>query len=124
MKMRFLSYALITSLFMSGCSYDALTAQNTAPTQRIAHTQTSPMTHVAPHGFDDVMQALVAQIKADANYRKIGLKTPKEKQWFKATLYKLWHRDITRSDFIAQGVKRYPTKRYEFTFIADAMQRI
>jgi len=113
-------------ILFTGCSLDTLSPST--PSARIAqdrtHNTVSSSHAVEDTRFQQVMSALVQRIKTNPNYQKIGLKTPEEKQWFKNLLYKLWHRDITREQFIAEGVKRYPDKRYEFTFIADAMQEI
>ena len=60
--------------------------------------------------------------KQDPNYHRIALNTQEEKIWFRDLMYKLWDREITRQQFITEGVKRYPSHRYEFTYIANAYQ--
>ena len=115
------------SFVLNGCSFGNLSPS--APSERIVH-KTQSVSHqyafslTDDERFKEVMRRIVVEIKSNPKYNKIGLRTQKDKIWFKQLLYKLWHRDITRKQFIAEGVKRYPSKRYEFTFIADTMQRI
>ena len=68
------------------------------------------------------MGAVAKSTKLDPKYHKISLNTPQEKVWFKNLMYRLWDRQITRDEFIRQGVAKYPDHHYEFTFIADAYQ--
>ena len=53
--------------------------------------------------------------------RRITLETAENKTWFKAWTYKLWNREITKREFIAEGLKQYPERRYEFEFIAEGL---
>jgi hypothetical protein len=115
-------------IWLSGCSTDALSTAPAKPKDRIVSSipkrEISSTETTKRQRFDETVRRIVAYIKTDPQYRKIGLKTPEEKRWFKNLLYELWNRDITKREFIARGVKRYPSKRYEFTVIADAMQRV
>ena len=63
------------------------------------------------------MRAVAAGIKDDPNYQRLALDTPEKKEWFKTLTYRLWDRQITRQQFVAEGLKRYPHHGYEFNFI-------
>jgi len=128
MKLRIGTLSLLAAAGVSftGCATDSAPTPASHPASRIAkpHPQPAAAMHADQTRFNKVMAELVTRIKANPSYRKIGLKTPEQKRWFKQLLYKLWHRDITRAQFVAEGTKRYPDKRYEFSFIAEAMQEI
>ena len=72
--------------------------------------------------FHETMLKIAQSTQTDPNYHRMGLKSDAEKQWFKNLMYRLWNRDITRAQFIREGVKRYPSHKYEFTYIANAFQ--
>jgi hypothetical protein len=115
-------------MLLTGCATNTLSTSPSEPKDRIVSAipkkEISSMQATKRQRFDETMRRIVAYIKTDPQYKKIGLKTPEEKRWFKNLLYELWNRDITKREFIARGVKRYPDKRYEFSVIADAMQRV
>lgn len=73
--------------------------------------------------FHQAMVAVAQSTKQDPNYHKLSLNTPEEKRWFKNLMYRLWDRQITRAQFINEGVARYPEHKYEFFYIANAFQR-
>jgi len=72
--------------------------------------------------FHQTMIAVAKSTKLDPNYKKLSLNTPEEKAWFQKLMYRLWDRQITRAQFIAEGVAKYPDHKYEFTYIANAFQ--
>ena len=57
----------------------------------------------------------------DPTYQRIALDTAENKIWFKTLTYKLWDREITKKEYIEEGLKRYPSHRYEFEFIAEGL---
>jgi len=69
------------------------------------------------------MKIVATSTLNDKRYTKIALDTPQKKAWFKSLMYRLWDREITKSQFIRTGLRKYPTKRYEFTYIADGFQK-
>ena len=73
--------------------------------------------------FKQEMAKVALSTKEDPNYKRLALDTPEEKRWFKELLYRLWDRQITREEFIKEGLKRFPDKGYEFRFIAEGFQR-
>ncbi len=73
--------------------------------------------------FKKEMIKVALSTRKDPNYKRLALDTDEKKAWFKTLLYRLWDRQITRNEFIEEGLKRYPDRRYEFTFIANGLQR-
>jgi len=63
------------------------------------------------------MRKIASGIKDDPNYQRIALDTPEKKAWFKSLTYRLWDRQITRQQFIKEGLRKYPDHGYEFNFI-------
>jgi hypothetical protein len=127
MKQHLILAALVAWGF-SGCtsSMDYLINQ-TQPSQS---TQTAPVTQVATteeyyeepspekkEAYKNTMRKIASGIKDDPNYQRLTLNTPEKKEWFKKLTYRLWDRQITRQQFIEEGLKRYPNHGYEFNFI-------
>ena len=73
--------------------------------------------------FKKVMHEVALSTKDDKTYRKIALNTAEKKEWFKNLMYRLWDRQITKTQFISEGLKKYPTRKYEFTFVANGFQK-
>jgi len=73
--------------------------------------------------FQEIMRRVAKSTLDDQRYNKIVLDTPKKKLWFKSLMYRLWDRKITRDQFIKEGLRLYPTKRYEFTYVANGFQK-
>ena len=72
--------------------------------------------------FKTTMIAVAKSTLNDKKYHKIALNTPEKKKWFKNLMYRLWDRQMTRSEFISEGLQKYPTHSYEFRFIAYGFQ--
>jgi len=71
--------------------------------------------------FKPVMTAVALSTRNDPNYKKMTIK-PEDKEWFQLLMYRYWDRQMTRPQFIAEGVSRYPGHEYEFNFIANGFQ--
>jgi len=69
------------------------------------------------------MGKVALSTQEDPRYKKLALDTPEKKAWFKQLLYRLWDRQITRAEFIKEGLQRYPDRAYEFRFIANGFQK-
>jgi len=72
--------------------------------------------------FKTKMIAVAKSTLRDSRYHKMALDTPAKKAWFRNLMYRLWDRQMTRSEFISEGLKKYPTHGYEFRFIAYGFQ--
>ena len=116
MKLKLVIIAL-ASLSFSACTSPTLST-NSAP--RITYEKP---TEAKLAVFHPIMTKVALSTKEDPNYKKMSLTTPEEKEWFHNLMYRLWDRQITKNQFISEGVSKYPTHRYEFTFIANGYQR-
>ena len=118
-------YLLLTSLSilgLSGCTPATHTTQASSYKKRV---QISEYEQPTPRKFSlykQTMQSIASGIKQDTAYRRIALDTPQKKAWFKALTYRLWDRQITRYQFMAQGLAKYPTHRHEFMFIVKGFE--
>jgi hypothetical protein len=113
------------ALGLSGCtsSIDHL-IEPSKPSQPSQSTQasTTEYNYEAPSpakqgAYEKKMRTIASGIKDDPNYQRLALDTPEKKEWFKTLTYRLWDRQITRYQFVSQGLKRYPDHGYEFNFI-------
>lgn len=73
--------------------------------------------------YQDTMIKVALSTRDDSKYRKLELDTAEKKAWFKDLMYRLWDRQITRNQFIAEGLAHYPSRRYEFNFVAQGFQK-
>jgi hypothetical protein len=93
----------------------------TQPTQQIQAVQTQSYyeepTPEKKEAYEKTMRKIASGIQDDANYQRLSLNTAEKKEWFKKLTYRLWDRQITRQQFIAEGLKRYPNHGYELNFI-------
>ncbi|MEN8726629.1 MAG: hypothetical protein ABF276_01570 [Sulfurovum sp.] len=111
--------ATLLALGFSGCTSSMnVFSEPTQTTQTVA-TQES---YEAPssqknEAYGNTMRKIASGIKDDPNYQRIALDTPEKKAWFKSLTYRLWDRQITRQQFIKEGLRKYPDHGYEFNFI-------
>jgi hypothetical protein len=108
---------LIVSL-LAGLSFTACTNSTTA-TPRTVYQQP---TEQKMNAFTPVMTQVALSTREDPSYKKMDI-LPEDKQWFKMLMYRLWDRQITRSQFVAEGNAKYPGHQYEFNFIANGFQK-
>lgn len=79
---------------------------------------TASMASVA---FDNRMGAFVAHIKEDPNYKRIPLETTADREWFYQLTEQVYEHKITKEQFVAEGVKKYPGYDASFSEVADFM---
>lgn len=112
MRLHLITATLIAWSF-SGCTSSI--SHLTEPTQSQQYYEVpSPKKKAA---YEKTMRKVASGIKYDPNYQRIALNTPEKKEWFKKLTYSLWDRQITRQQFVTEGLKRYPHREYEFNFI-------
>lgn len=71
--------------------------------------------------FKPVMTEVALSTRNDPKYNKMTIK-PEDKEWFQLLMYRYWDRQMTKTQFVAEGVSRYPGHSYEFNFIASGFQ--
>lgn len=116
---RHIILASIATLIFTGCSTPFGSAQAPKPT-RVSYEKPTPAKSAA---FQETMMQVALSTRDDAKYNKIALDTPEKKAWFRNLMYRLWDRQITRNQFIAEGLTKYPTREYEFRFVANGFQK-
>ena len=122
---RHLILTVLVAFGFSGCtsSIDHLIepTKSTQPTQQVRTTQTQynyeEPTPEKKEAYEKTMRKVASGIQNDPNYQRLSLNTPEKKEWFKQLTYRLWDRQITRQQFIEEGLKRYPDHGYELNFI-------
>ncbi len=95
--------------------------ETTQPSQQIQTSQTQygyeEPTPEKKEAYEKTMRKVASGIQDDPNYQRLTLNTDEKKEWFKKLTYRLWDRQITRYQFIEEGLKRYPDHGYELNFI-------
>lgn len=122
MKLR-LSIAILTALSFSGCTspMDMLdTPQTTAKPVTKHYQEPTPEKREA---YQNTMRNVASGIAGDPNYHRIALDTPEKKAWFKDLTYRYWDRQITKGQFMSEGLSKYPDRKYEFNFVANGFQK-
>jgi len=114
MKLKLLVVAF-TGLSFTACNMpqNSLTPSTSQPLKK---TYKKP-TAAKLAAYQETMSKVASSIKDDPNYNKITLDTPEKKAWFRDLTYRLWDRQISKDQFISEGLKKYPTHRYEFEFV-------
>ncbi len=122
MKLKLMIAALVGLSFSACTSPDLGLGMKTAPDIATKVTYEKP-TEAKLAVFHPVMTKVALSTKEDPKYKKMALTTTEEKEWFHDLMYRLWDRQITKNQFIAEGVAKFPTHRYEFNFVANGFQK-
>lgn len=118
MKFKLLILTMVLISF-TGCT----NSLNTVQTPKIKpHIYEKP-TPAKAAKFHTTMVKVALSTQDDRKYTKMTLDTPEKKVWFKDLMYRLWDRQITRNQFIEEGLTKYPTHKYEFTYVANGFQK-
>jgi hypothetical protein len=121
-KKTYLTLTTILLLSFNGCT-PASVEPNHSPIRKTITEYAQPTPHKYAL-YQKSMKSIAAGIKHDPKYRRIALNTPQKKAWFKMLTYRLWDRQITRYEFMSQGLAQYPSHRYEFSFIINGFEDI
>lgn len=108
---------ILAGLGFTGCS-DSM--NSVAPsTSTVTYQKPTPQKEAM---FHKTMKEVALSTRDNPKYNRMALDTPEKKTWFKDLMYRLWDRQITRNQFISEGLVKYPTHQYEFAFIANGFQ--
>jgi hypothetical protein len=69
--------------------------------------------------YENTMRKVASGIKDDPNYKRIALDTPEKRAWFRSITYQLWDRQISKQEFMSEGLSLYPDHQYEFQFVIN-----
>ena len=105
----------IAVLGFNGCS-NSIDAVNAPSLKSQPHQKPS---EAKSSDFKSTMKEVAFSTRDDAKYNKMALDTPEKKTWFKDLMFRLWDKQITKNQFIAEGIAKYHTHEYEFSFVAD-----
>ncbi len=114
MKLKLLVLTII------GFTLSACTNSSTVSPSQSVYQKPTASKEAAYH---DTMIKVAMSTKENSKYNKMVLDTPEKKAWFKDLMFRLWDRQITRNQFITEGLVKYPEHKYEFNFIAHGFQR-
>jgi len=109
--------ATFLTLGFTGCTSSMNLLSEPANTTTAQHyVQPDPAKSEA---YQKIMRKVASGIKDDPDYQRIALDTPEKKEWFKSLTYRLWDRQMTRQQFMTEGLAKFPTHQYEFHFIIN-----
>ena len=132
MSKYYLLLTSITLLGLSGCTPASPYLNSTRETTHKTVQQVKPLQKMVyekptPHKmalYQQTMRKVASGIQNDSNYRRIALDTPEKKAWFKQLTYRLWDRQITRQQFMQEGLAKYPTHQHEFQFVINGFTNV
>lgn len=113
------NYLLIASVcgaMLTGCTTGSETLVPSKPMYTVPSSQKMK-------AYNQAMLKVGMSTKNDAKYQRIDLATEENKVWFKDLTYRLWDRQITKEQFVEEGLSKYADHRYEFEFVAEGFNR-
>jgi len=113
MKKTILISTVLAALTFTGC-----TDSMTSATPKAAY---QAPTDAKMAKFKPVMTQVALSTRNDPKYNKMTIRA-EDKAWFQTHMYRYWDRQMTKSQFVAEGISRYPGHSYEFNFIANGFQ--
>ena len=127
MKIKSRSLFLASVVIATGLSFTACTRTPTpaVPVQKKMSKEESVRMNMTEEekkaAYNSALKKVGKEIKRDANYKRLDLSSTELKNWFRDITYKLWDHQISRGQFIAYGLEKYPDRAYEFEVIADGL---
>jgi len=122
-KTYYVLFATLSLLGLSGCTSASVSLDAPSSTHYTTSTQYEEATPEKMARYQQTMKSVAAGISNDADYQRITLDTPEKKTWFRNLTYRLWDRQMTRQQFMVEGLAKYPTHKHEFDFIIDGFAR-
>lgn len=116
-----LMIATFVAFGFSGCTSSTnLLSEPTEPRKiTMAQQHYEQPSAAKTEAYENTMRNIASGIQNDPNYQRIALDTPEKKAWFKNLTYRLWDRQMTRQQFMTDGLAKYPTHKHEFDFIIN-----
>jgi len=121
----YVGIVILVAFAFSGCT----SSTNVSPEQTQSRKKASATKHLSQNyaqpspekkeAYENTMRKVASGIKDDPNYQRIALDTPEKRAWFKSITYQLWDRQITKEQFMSEGLSQYPGHRYEFQFVIN-----
>ena len=118
-----LTIAACVALSFSGCTNSMDTPRAPTPTAVPKAKHYQQPTAAQSNAYQKTMRKVAGGIQHDQNYKRVALDTPEKKAWFKSLTYRFWDRQISRQQFMSEGLAQYPSHSYEFNFIANGFQK-
>lgn len=74
--------------------------------------------------YREDMQHLVKEIDENQpNYKHLPLKEKADFDWFYIETYAVWEKNVTKDQFIQNGLQRYPSYRESLEYLADQLTK-
>ncbi len=123
MKVNTGSLLIATIALITGLSFSACTSTQPAAPAPIEKVSAKPeMSDAEKHTeYKSIMRKVDKENKKDASFKRIDLSTPELKNWFADITYKLWDGQMSRGQFIAAGLEKFPDRSYEFETISNGL---
>jgi len=124
LKKYYILLTTISLLGLAGCTSANVALDTPSTPTYTASTHYEKASQEKMQRYQQTMKSVASGISQDTQYNRITLDTPEKKTWFRNLTYRLWDRQITRQQFMAEGLDKYPTHEHEFTFIVDGFSRV
>jgi len=126
--MRYLLLAIVATISFTGCKHHVPFLKTKVHKKIVKKVKKKPIVYEKPTAaklviFKKTMTEVAFSTQDDSRYKRMTLDTPEKKKWFKDLMFRLWDRQITRKQFMREGLKKYPTHAYEFNFVINGFQR-
>ena len=120
---RLLIASVVTATGLSFTACTTTTTRTVSPRPQVKQVPAAPVKSDAQkhEEYKSTMKIVGKDIKRDANYKRLNLSTPELKNWFTDITYRLWDGQISRGQFIATGLEKFPGHSYEFETISRGL---
>ena len=82
---------------------------------------TAPAAMATTHAFDNRLVSVISQVRKDPNYKVIPLGGKDDKQWFIDECSALYSGKLTKEQFVADGVQKFPGYEASFQQLAEGL---
>ncbi len=69
--------------------------------------------------FEVKYRAVIKEIQNDSSYKRIPLAGNKDLKWFNTMAFQLWDKQITKDQFVSEGLGRFPDYKKSFEYLAN-----